>query len=248
MDAICDVARRHDLKIIEDCAHAVEAEYHGHPCGTLGDFGCFSFYVTKNMTTGEGGMVLPRRAQDAARLKRLALHGMTDDAWSRFADAGYEHYSVVECGYKYNMMDLQAAIGIHQLQRVEANWRRRHQIWKRYDEAFADLPLKLPAPPEPRTRHAHHLYTVLVDGEVAGISRDVFLDAMNAEGIGVGVHYLSIPEHPYYRQRYGWRPEQVPSAAAIGRRTVSLPLSPKLTDADVADVIEGVTRVLSRVG
>jgi dTDP-4-amino-4,6-dideoxygalactose transaminase len=244
MQAIGALAQRRGLKVIEDCAHAIETEIGGARAGTLGDFGCFSFYVTKNVTTGEGGMVLTRRAEDAARIKTLALHGMSRDAWKRFGDEGYRHYYVVGCGFKYNMMDLQAAIGLHQLARVETYWQRRHRIWQRYDEAFGDLPVTCPAPPEPGTRHACHLYTILVDEARAGIQRDAFLAAMTARGIGVGVHYLSIPEHPFYQERFGWRPEQYPAAMDIGRRTVSLPLSARLSDADVDRVIEAVRHTL----
>jgi len=174
MDAITDIAKKHNIKVIEDCAHAIETEYKGRKAGTFGDFGCFSFYVTKNIVTGEGGMVLTHSAEDASRIKTLALHGMSRDAWKRFSDEGYKHYFVVECGFKYNMMDLQAAIGIHQLKRVESYWKRRQQIWQRYNEAFADLPIGLPAEPESGTRHAYHLYTIGVDEEKCGISRDAF--------------------------------------------------------------------------
>lgn len=244
MDALCAIAERHGLILIEDCAHAIETKYKGRKAGTFGEFGCFSFYVTKNVITGEGGMVLARSEEDAARIKVLALHGMSKDAWKRFGDEGYKHYQVVECGFKYNMMDLQAAIGIHQLKRVEENWKRRQEIWHRYDAAFADLPLGLPAAPEPGTRHAFHLYTIMVDGAKTGVSRDPFLDRLNTQNIGPGVHYLSIPEHPYYQERFGWRPEDTPNATRIGRETVSLPLSAKLTDGDVADVVAAVRQVL----
>ncbi len=244
MAALGAIAAGHDLKIIEDCAHAVETEYRGQKAGTFGDFGSFSFYVTKNVATGEGGMVIARDEADAARIKVLALHGMSKDAWKRFGDEGYKHYYVVECGFKYNMMDLQAALGIHQLARVEQNWLRRRAIWQHYQAAFAGLPIGRPAEPEADTRHAHHLYTILVDEAAAGIGRDAFLAAMTERNIGVGVHYLSLPEHPYYQQRFGWRPEDWPNAMAIGRQTVSLPLSPKLTDQDVEDVIAAVRRVL----
>lgn len=244
MDALCRIAEKHKLKIIEDCAHAIETEYKGGKAGTFGDFGCFSFYVTKNVVTGEGGMVITKSEEDAARIKMLGLHGMSKDAWKRFGDEGYKHYQVVECGYKYNMMDLQAAIGIHQLQRVETNWHRRQEIWQRYQEAFADLPITLPASTEPDTRHAYHLYTILVDEQRCGISRDGFLDAMTAQNIGIGVHYLSIPEHPYYQQNFGWQPGDYPHAMRIGRQTVSLPLSAKLTDGDVGDVIDAVRGIL----
>ncbi|MDQ2971915.1 MAG: DegT/DnrJ/EryC1/StrS family aminotransferase [Pseudomonadota bacterium] len=240
MDAILGVAKKHGLTAIEDCAHAIETEYHGRKAGTFGDFGCFSFYATKNVVTGEGGMIVGRAESDIARAKMLALHGMSEDAWHRFGDQGYKHYQVVEAGFKYNMMDLQAAIGIHQLARIEQNWKRREQIWNRYMEAFADLPIGLPAPPAPDTKHAYHLFSIMIDEARCGISRDVFLDAMNARRIGTGVHYLSVPEHPYYQQRYGWKPEQWPNAMRIGRQTVSLPLSPKLTDEDVGRVIGAV--------
>ena len=244
MDYICEITQHYNLKLIEDCAHAIETEYKGRKAGTFGDFGCFSFYVTKNIITGEGGMVLSRREEDAARIKMLALHGMSKDAWKRFGDEGYKHYYVMECGFKYNMMDLQAAIGIHQLQRVEPYWQRREEIWQHYNQVFANLPIGLPAPPEPETRHGYHLYTILIDEEKAGINRDAFLNTMTAHNIGIGVHYLSIPEHPYYQQRFGWKPDDYPNAMRIGRQTVSLPLSAKLTVEDVEDVIMAVKNIV----
>ena len=240
MAPIVDLAARHNLVLIEDCAHAIEAEYRGQEVGTFGRFGCFSFYVTKNVVTGEGGMVLARRKEDADRIKILGLHGMSQDAWKRFGDEGYQHYDVVECGFKYNMMDLQAAIGIHQLARVDTSWKRRLEVWKRYDEAFKDLPIGLPAPLEPGVRHALHLYTLLVDSTRCGVSRDQFLAAMTANGIGIGVHYRSVAEHPFYQRTYGWEPEETPHASRIGRQTVSIPLSAALTDDDVEDVIAAV--------
>src|SRR6185437_14948052 len=245
MDPIIEIARKHDLKVIEDCAHAIETTYHGRKAGTFGDFGCFSFYATKNVVTGEGGMITGRDEARIARAKVLALHGMSKDAWHRFGDQGYKHYQVVEAGFKYNMMDLQAAIGIHQLTRVERNWQRREAVWNRYMEAFTDLPIGLPAQPAPDTRHAYHLFTVMVDEARCGISRDDFLNAMNACRIGTGVHYLSVPEHPYYQQHFGWKPEQWPNAMRLGRQTVSLPLSPKLTDADAERVIDAVHAILT---
>lgn len=240
MDAIVTLAEKYQLKIIEDCAHAVETEYHGRKAGTFGDFGCFSFYVTKNVITGEGGMIVARDEESIARAKILALHGMSRDAWRRFSDEGYKHYYVVECGFKYNMMDIQAALGIHQLRRVEENWQRRQAVWQQYQAAFAELPVTCPAEPDPDTRHAYHLYPLLINEVQAGLSRDAFLNAMTAHNIGVGVHYLSIPEHPYYQETFGWQPEDYPHAMKIGRETVSLPLSPKLSQADVEDVIAAV--------
>ena len=244
MNAIMDIAQRHNLKVIEDCAHAIETEYKGQKAGTFGDFGCFSFYSTKNIVTGEGGMLLAKRDEDIARIKVLGLHGMSKDAWKRFGDEGFKHYQVVECGFKYNMMDMQAALGVHQLKRVEAYGQRRSQIWQYYMAAFTDLPVGLPAPVEANTRHAYHLFTILIDKEKAGVSRDGFLDRMTAEGVGVGVHYMSIPEHPYYQQTFGWKPEDYPNAMRIGRQIVSLPISAKLNDADIVDVASAVTKCL----
>lgn len=245
MDALCAIAKEHGLMIIEDCAHAIETEYHGQKAGLFGDYGCFSFYVTKNITTAEGGMILTREQTNAARIRTLALHGMSQDAWKRFSDEGYNHYQVVEAGFKYNMTDLQAAIGIHQLRKVSEFWERRQQLWRYYNEAFADLPIDLPADPAPDTVHGYHLYTVLIDESRAGISRDAFLSAMHARKIGTGVHYLSIPEHRYYQERFGWRPDDYPNALRIGRQTASLPLSPKVSDSDAEDVVAAVETCLS---
>lgn len=247
MTALCALAREHDLYLIEDCAHAIETEWDGRPAGTFGEFGCFSFYVTKNVATGEGGMVLTRDEDDAARIKVLALHGMTKDAWKRFGDESYKHYDIVASGFKYNMMDLQAALGIHQLRRVEQNWVRRQEIWTRYQQAFAELAVERPREPDSGTRHAYHLYTLLL-GDDSGESRDRFVTSMAQRNIGVGVHYRALAEHPFYREAFGWSADSCPTATSIGRRTVSLPLSPRLTNDEVEQVIDAVEHALSVVG
>lgn len=244
MDAIMAIAEKYHLAVVEDCAHAIETEYHGRKAGTIGDIGCFSFYSTKNVVTGEGGMVIAKDQAVLDRIRIMALHGMSADAWARFSDAGYKHYQVVDLGFKYNMMDLQAAIGIHQLQRVEDNWERRRELWERYCTAFADLPLILPAPVEPDTRHAFHLFTIGVDKDLCGVERDDMLTALHKRNIGSGVHYLAIPEHPFYRNRFGWKPEDTPRATAWGRKTLSLPMGPKLSDQDAEDVIEAVRDII----
>ena len=243
MDAIMALSRRYDLLVIEDCAHAIEAEYHGMKAGCFGDLGCFSFYVTKNVVTGEGGMIITDDDRVAGRIKTLGLHGMSKDAWSRFSDEGYKHYQVIHAGYKYNMTDMQAAMGIHQLARVERCWERRRTIWARYDEAFADLPCLLPAPPEPGTKHACHLYTVQIE---APGKRDWVLSALTAENIGVGVHYVPVHLHPYYRKSFGWREGDFPNAERIGAGTVTLPLSAALSDEDVSDVIAACRTVVGK--
>lgn len=244
MDAIMGLAEQHNLKVIEDCAHAIETEYKGRKAGTFGDFGCFSFYVTKNVATGEGGMIVVKSEQYISRLKSLSLHGMSKDAWHRFSDEGYKHYYVVEAGFKYNMMDLQAALGIHQLRRVEQNWKVREKIWHRYQQAFESLPVDRPTPIEQGTRHGHHLYTLMIDKQRTGISRDRFLELMTHEGIGLGVHYLSIPEHPFYKQTYHWQPEDYPHAMKVGREIISLPISAKLTESDIERIINAVKKFI----
>lgn len=246
MDELMAIAKDHDLKVIEDCAHAIETEYRGQKAGTIGDLGVLSFYSTKNIVTGEGGMVLTRDAALAQRTKMMGLHGMSSDAWKRFSDDGYRHYDVEEFGFKYNMIDLQAAIGMHQIERIERYWQRRQVIWNRYLEAFADLPLQLPAPWPDDERHALHLFTVQVDQETAGISRDEMLLALHKQNIGTGVHYRAIPDLKVYRERFAWRSEDYPHAKGIGDRTLSLPLSAKLTDQDVDDVIEAVGNALGQ--
>jgi dTDP-4-amino-4,6-dideoxygalactose transaminase len=243
MDRLEALARRHGLLLIEDAAHAIESAYHGRKIGTIGDLTCFSFYVTKNLVTAEGGMVTTADPELAARIKMYALHGMSRDAWKRFSDEGYKHYQVLAPGFKYNMTDLQAALGIHQLGRIQANAVRRAAIWARYDEAFASLPLERPAPEEPGTVHGRHLYTILIDGPAE--RRDRALDDLVRLNIGTGVHYTALHLHPYYRETLGHGPGAFPNAEHIGDRTLSLPLSAKLTDRDVDDVIAAVRQVVA---
>lgn len=245
MDAIMHVANKYNLKVIEDCAHAIESTYKGKKTGTFGSLGCFSFYVTKNIVTGEGGMVVTNNEEYANAIKVLGLHGMTKDAWKRFGDEGYKHYSIVYAGFKYNMMDTQAAIGIHQLPRVEKYWERRRQIWERYNKEFANLPVILPAGTPSDIKHAYHLYTLLIDIDRSKITRDQFLDEMTKRKLGVGVHYTALHLHPFYTKMYGYKRGDYPNSEWISERTVSLPLSAKLTDEDVEDVVCAVKEILS---
>lgn len=243
MDAIMKISREYKLKVIEDCAHAIETEYKGRHAGTFGDFGCFSFYVTKNIMTVEGGMVITRKGVDASRIKILGLHGMSKDAWKRFGDDGYKHYYIEELGFKYNMTDLTASMGIHQVDRIEKYWNRREEIWKIYQAEFANLPIALPAEAAPNTRHGYHLYTIGVDKKNCGVSRDESLNLYTKMNLGTGVHYMSIPEHPYYQRNFGWKPEDYPHACRIGRQTLSLPLTQALTDEDLEYVIAATKKI-----
>jgi dTDP-4-amino-4,6-dideoxygalactose transaminase len=245
MDSIRRIADAHGLTVIEDGAHAIEAVYKGRPIGSISPFTCFSFYATKNLTTGEGGMVTLTDPDVASRLRVMALHGISHDAWSRFEAGGAPGYEVVAAGYKYNMTDIQASIGLHQLERLDTNRRRREEIWARYDRGLGDLGLELPAPPEPGTVHARHLYTVLVDKERCGIPRDDFRRRLHEANIGTGVHFIAIHEHEYYRRRLGYGAEDLPEASYISSRTVSLPLSADMTDGDVEDVVQAARAVLT---
>jgi dTDP-4-amino-4,6-dideoxygalactose transaminase len=243
MERIGAIAKKHDLLVIEDAAHAIEGAFHGKKIGSISSLTCFSFYVTKNMTTAEGGMLTTDDPELARKVKIFGLHGLSADAWGRFSDKGYKHYDVIFPGFKYNLTDLAASIGLVQLPHLPEWLARREQIWNEYDAAFASLPVTLPAPPAPNTVHARHLYTLLVNSD-ARLQRDEFLSAMHGKRIGAGVHYRALHTHPYYRERWGFRPEQFPNAFHIGERTVSLPLSPKLTDKDVARVIAAVRSIV----
>jgi len=245
MEEINELARLYDLLVIEDCAHAIESEYKGKRTGTFGDIGCFSFYVTKNIITGEGGMVITDNDKIAERIKILALHGMSKDAWKRYSDDGYKHYQVIHAGFKYNMMDMQAAIGIHQIKKIEEYHKYRKRIWDKYNNAFQSLDCELPEVVNPKIKHAYHLYTPLIDIKKLGKNRDWVLDALTAENIGVGVHYQPVHLHPYYKKMFGWREGDFVNAEIVGERTISLPLSASLNDSDVEDVLEAFIKVLA---
>jgi len=244
MDGILGVTGNAQIRVVEDCAHCIEGTIGGRHAGTLGDFGAFSFYPTKNVTSIEGGMIVTGDAKAAERMRISRLHGLSRDAWKRFGGEGYRHYQAETLGYKYNMTDIQAAVGIHQLHRVPRNLELRERIWRRYDEAFRPLPAALPAPPGNGVRHARHLYTLLLDLERLRVPRDTVLEAIQKEGIGVGVHYIAVPLHPYFRDRFGFREGMFPNAEYVSARTLSVPLTPYLDDLDVEDVIMAVTKVL----
>lgn len=243
MDGIMQLAKQYNLVVIEDCAHAIEAKIKDKRVGTYGDFGCYSFYVTKNITTVEGGMVISRKEEHTERIKRLALHGMSADAWGRYSDKGFKHYKVVECGFKYNMTDLHASLGLVQLKNIDRYWQRRQQIWNYYCQDLKDLPLKLPYIKGGVT-HAYHLFIIEIDKEESGISQNEFIKEMTNNKIGVGVHYLSIPEHPFYQSTFGWKVEDYPVANKFGRSAISIPLSPKLSDYDVRRVCSTIKNIL----
>ncbi|MBM4402090.1 MAG: DegT/DnrJ/EryC1/StrS family aminotransferase [Candidatus Cloacimonetes bacterium] len=246
MSAILAIARKHNLFVLEDAAHAIETWYHGQKVGTIGDITAFSFYATKNIATGEGGMVTTNNIAWAEEMRIKSLHGISQDAWKRYSQAGFQSYEAAYPGYKYNMMDIQAALGLHQLTRLEENWQIRNQYWQMYNEAFATLPeLILPAPDEASTRHARHLYAILIRPDKLRINRGQFIDALKTENIGTGVHFTALHLHRWYRETFGFKLGDFPNAEFISERTVSLPLSPALSKKDICNVIEAVEKIVS---
>ena len=244
MVAFRALAARAGVTVIEDAAHCVEGIAHGRKVGSIGDFTCFSFYATKNLTTGEGGMVTTSNPQAAAFIRTASLHGMSRNAWARYAPGGTSQYDVLMPGFKYNMMDLQAAIGLHQLARIDEMHARRTSIWQRYDAALAGLPLRRPAAVAAGDRHAHHLYTVLVDERAAGMSRDLLQQRLQNRGVATSIHFRALHLHPYYQERFHLRRGMFPAAEAISDTTLSLPLSGGMTDASAERVIEALHDVL----
>jgi len=241
MDAIMQIAAHHNLWVLEDAAHAVGAEYKGRKIGTIGHATAFSFYATKNLTTGEGGIITTYDADLADQCRILSLHGISRDAWKRYTAAGTWYYEVQTLGYKYNMTDLQAALGICQLRKLDAMNARRQQIAARYHAAFAEMDFLTPFPtdlPTDRT-HVWHLYTILLNLDALRIDRAQFIEELKARNIGTSVHFIPIHYHPHYA-RYGWQRGQFPNAEHYYERTLSLPLYPAMSDQDVDDVIEAV--------
>jgi dTDP-4-amino-4,6-dideoxygalactose transaminase len=244
MTALQAIAETGALRIIEDAAHCVEGVADGRKVGSIGDFTCFSFYATKNLTTGEGGMVTTGDGGAAALMRAASLHGMSRDAWARYEPKGTAHYDVVMPGFKYNMMDLQAAIGLHQLARLEQMHARRVQICARYDAGLAGLPLRLPAHTPAGSEHARHLYPVLLDERAAGISRDDLAARLAEQRVFTSIHFRPVHLHSFYQERFGFRRGMFPVAEATFDATLSLPLSAAMDDASVERVIEACHDVL----
>jgi dTDP-4-amino-4,6-dideoxygalactose transaminase len=243
LDRLAELRDRYGLTVIEDAAHALGAQWHGKQIGSFGNIAAYSFYVTKNITTIEGGALATDDPEVAAATERLGLHGLSLGAWQRFSEVGFKHYEVVQPGYKYNMTDVHAALGIHQLPRLDEWIEQRAALWDRYDDLLSGLPLQLPPQPQEDTLHARHLYQVRIMRD-APRTRDQVLDFLTQRRIGTGVHYRAVHLHPYYRDRYKIDPASLPRATDISERTLSLPLSPKVTEADQLDVVDAVRDAL----
>jgi dTDP-4-amino-4,6-dideoxygalactose transaminase len=248
MDAIRAIAARHGVPVLEDAAHALPATHHGRMIGTLSEATVFSFYATKTLATGEGGMLVSADAKLAERARIMRLHGISRDVFDRYTSRTPEwYYEVIAPGFKYNMPDIMAAIGIHQLRKVQKFRARRESIAQRYTAAFADLPVRTPpGAAAPGDLHAWHLYVLRLDEEHLRIGRDRFIEELSALGIGASVHFIPLHLQPYWRDRYALRPESYPEALAAYRSALSLPIYTRMTDDDVARVIEAVRTIVMR--
>ena len=247
LDPLYALADQHGLRVIEDAAHAIGTEYKGRRIGAFGDTQVFSFHPNKNITTGEGGCVVTRDDRMAERIALLRFHGMDREAWNRFGKTGSQHYEIIAPGYKYNMMDIQAALGLHQLPALEGFIRRRTELAQRYRKLLADWPpWTLPGTPPYPHRHAWHLFTPLINPAAAGMDRDGFMEGMKQRNIGTGIHYRAVHLYPYYREHFGFKRGDFPNAESVSDRIVSLPLFPGMGDADQDRAIAAMADLFGR--
>ncbi|HTF99381.1 MAG TPA: DegT/DnrJ/EryC1/StrS aminotransferase family protein [Nitrospirota bacterium] len=247
LDPLYDLADRRGLRVIEDAAHAIGTEYKGRRIGSFGDTQVFSFHPNKNMTTGEGGCVVTRDEKLASDVALLRFHGMDREAWNRFGKKGSQHYEIIAPGYKYNMMDIQAALGLHQLKQLDGFIARRTELVHRYQRLLKDWPeWSLPAAPAYAHHHAWHLFTPLINPAAARMDRDAFMQGMKERNIGTGLHYRAVHLYPYYREHFGFKRGDFPAAETISDRIVSLPLFPSMTDADQDRVVAAMADLFGR--
>ena len=246
MDRLMEIARSRNLKIVEDAAHALPARYRNQLVGTVGDITCFSFYATKTITTGEGGAAVTENDDYADRMRIMSLHGISKDAWKRYAANGAWRYEILEAGYKYNLTDLQAALGLVQLSKCEMMWRRRASIAEKYIQALSSFDGFLIPPVADDIQHAWHLFVILVNPEAIRIHRDRVIEELKARGIGTSVHFIPLHTHPYYQKEWGYRMGQFPCAESHFDRCLSLPIYPRMTDEDVDRVIESLKDIAAK--
>jgi perosamine synthetase len=240
LDKIIDIAQRHNLNVIEDAAHALPAAFQGAKVGQISDITCFSFYATKTITTGEGGMATTDNPEWAKRMRIMSLHGISLDAWDRYTEKGSWYYEVLRPGYKYNLTDIAAALGIEQLKRCDEIYSGRQRVARQYDGGLADVAeIQIPSCP-PDVQHAWHLYAIKLNLERLRIDRQEFIKALKSLNVGTSVHFIPLHLHPFYRDSFGYTPEDFPQASAAFDRIVSLPIYAKMTENDVEHVITAV--------
>ena len=246
MDRILEIARQYKVKVIEDAAHALPASYRDKKVGAIGDITCFSFYATKTITTGEGGMATTENSEWAERMRMMSLHGISHDAWKRYTKEGSWYYEILNPGFKYNLTDIAAAIGIEQLKKCDEFRKAREKIAKIYDTSFADLEEIQTPVRRSGTEHAWHLYVIELNLDHLQITRNQFIDALREEQIGTSVHFIPLHLHPYYRDKFGYHPSDFPNASSAFERIVSLPIYPRMTEADVESVIGAIRKIVKQ--
>ena len=248
MDDIHAIARKHGIKVVEDAAHAAGAEYNGRKIGGLSDVSCFSFYATKNLTTGDGGMATSDDEEIINRIKILSSYGIGDarKIWQRYAPQGSWWYDVQELGFKYNLTDIQAALGIQQLKKLDGFIERRTMFSNIYDEGFAEIPEVITPKEIPNIRHPRHLYPLMIKPEMLNIDRNQFIEELKDEHIGTSVLYIPLHMHSFYREKYGYKPEDFPNALHVFERIINLPVSPIMRESDVLDVVASVGRIIAK--
>jgi perosamine synthetase len=244
MDSILCLARAHNLYVIEDAAHALPARYRGKMVGAIADSTCFSFYATKNITTGEGGMVTTNNDEWAARIRMMTLHGLSRDAWNRYSKEGSWYYEILCPGFKYNLTDIAAGLGLAQLKKCDRLWKAREHYATHYDEGFRDLPEIIRPQAPSHVQHAWHLYVIQLDLDRLRISRNEFIQQLQNRGIGCSVHFIPLHLHPYYREIWGYSPNDLPVASRVFQRILSLPLYSNMTPAEIDHVITAVRNVV----
>jgi perosamine synthetase len=244
MDEILQVAKDRNCRVVEDAAHAYPASYKGKIIGNISDITCFSFYATKNITTGEGGMIATNNDEWAERMRIMSLHGISKDAWKRYQADGNWRYDIIAPGFKYNLTDIASALGIVQLKKADFLLAKRKQFANMYHQAFSSCPeIETPPMGTAECMHAWHLYPIKLNLAHLSIDRDRYIDELKALGIGVSVHFIPLHIHPYYKERYGYLPTDFPVAYQTYQRIISLPIYPKMTASDVDRVIDAVTKI-----
>jgi len=246
MDEILDISQRHDLTVIEDAAHALGAAYHGKPIGSLSDATVFSFYATKNLTTGEGGMCCTADQAYAEKIRRLSLHGLSRDAWTRYAKGGSWYYEIMDAGFKYNLTDIQASLGLQQLKKFPSLQQKRYELVEAYRYHLAEID-ELQLPPEPvGIHHAWHLFVIRLRSRLLGIDREQFIQALHENGIGTSVHFIPLHLHPYYKKKFGFKRGDFPHAEAAYDHAISLPLYPQLATGAVEHITQVIKSLIAR--
>ena len=245
MDGILEIARKYKLIVIEDAAHALGAEYKSRKIGSIGDATAYSFYATKNITTGDGGMLVTDDEEIAAKAEMLSLHGLSTDAWKRYDPSSTAYYEMIDIGYKYNMTDIQAAIGIQQLKKIDVFIEMRQKYARMYDDEFSTISEISFQKNFDWVHHARHIYPIVIQADQLRINREEFIQALKAENIGSGIHYIAIFRHEYYRKRVGAQFD-FPVTANISDNVLSLPLYPRMTEEDVYDVVKAVKKIIAK--